>query len=357
MTTPSGNVVTDSAATWATRTWAVDDKIDDGASVAEADLDEFAGALWANGVCQALADVNSAMNGATNVPAWTLAGPLTINGQSAPSNPASNAVALYSEAGVLKWKNSGGTVYDLSSAGGGVTAFMVDVPAASPATQDDYFTGTTLNVKWTEWDIDDDTVVSVHNGYCRMIKTADASPDSWSGIYQAVPSTTFTVSAYIGVTGSLQIDGDRAGLILFEDATDNNGNILALYINADAVSVASSGDIDILINEFSSYAGSSVTNFFNFNNWNQTRAYFRFRVSGGTTVYADVSSDGICWVMMEKITLTWTPSHVGWGIQQLADDATFDAEPAAICRWFRIVNATAAMHQDNIGDEMDIGRA
>ena len=73
MPTPTFSILQDSTATWATyeATWLID-KVDDGPAVPEAGVDEFVGSVWANGVDEALTQLNAACQGEDFVDAWAV---------------------------------------------------------------------------------------------------------------------------------------------------------------------------------------------------------------------------------------------------------------------------------------------
>lgn len=78
MTTFSGNICTDSAATFGAYTWVQSDKVDDGSAIAEADVDVYVGAALGNTWNAQMRLINQAFNGTQAINALDVTNDVTV---------------------------------------------------------------------------------------------------------------------------------------------------------------------------------------------------------------------------------------------------------------------------------------
>lgn len=105
-----------------------------------------------------------------------------------------------SATGILYLNTDGATAWSVIGSSGAMWSPLVEQNPANPIT--DYFPGSTLNAKWTEFDNDANTTVSVSaTRRLQLLQTTHAG-NSVAGIFQPVGAATrYAITTKIGISG------------------------------------------------------------------------------------------------------------------------------------------------------------
>lgn len=203
------------------------------------------------------------------------------------------------EFGVASGGGSGAYIYD---------RYDPDAPPASPNSLDDEFNdGDPTGTVWKEFDPPGILTFSEANSFLNLQRSSYGI--GVVGLYRDLPTgtTQYTLVTKIGVVGQRKSDVN-AGIALFENAEDVNGDIRTFGIRYQNTAAASLGSVEVVHwNAYNSYNSSP----FNPDHLTApTEAYFRIRRNGSMYFY-DYSKDGLGWEMLFTGTLAFDPKHVG----------------------------------------------
>jgi hypothetical protein len=198
----------------------------------------------------------------------------------------------------------------------------VDAPPASPHADDDEFDDASLDGAWTEWDPGSRVTVSEGDRHLKLALAASAG-NSWGGIVKARPVGDFSVYTRLWLTWKKTVQS--AYLALLQDAIANpsTSDFIGVGIWYDA------NNVYHLVTSNTAYNGSptQVTNIQFATTTFLFQTYLRLRVVS-TTVYYDLSRDGLTWWNLYSAAIGFTPLEVGLiaNIQDasITGDAYFD---------------------------------
>ena len=107
------------------------------------------------------------------------------------------------------------------AAGGGVNPVWLGTVKQDPLeTESDYFDDSSVDGKWTEWDVDADTTLSEDAQGLAISHTSGAG--GYSGLVQAAPTDdTFAVTARVRMSRAKMANFVALGLIMGEDIITN----------------------------------------------------------------------------------------------------------------------------------------
>lgn len=211
------------------------------------------------------------------------------------------------------------------SGGGGGGGFPVNYnkwdPDAAPSSagaDDDEFAdaaGAGVPSGWTEVDHGTVQTVSEESYGLKLIQSTHAG-DSVSGIYKAIPVGDFTIVTKVMLSGLAEANFVVAGLGLFQDATSSTGDIVTHTLHQDATATAINVETWTAYNTFGSSVQQAV--------WSvdagPTHVYLRIRRTG-TTYAFDFSTDGTAYQRLHSGTLSFTPTHYGPIVNNVASGA------------------------------------
>jgi len=231
------------------------------------------------------------------------------------------------------------TVADGVGVGGGgtaITMFSVDVPPLVAETEDDEFTTSTLDPKWTEWDVPSNMTVGFDGQRLTLTQTTGGGVTQFAGIFQPVPSSEFT--AYIKVASNV----DRAvgagtwhlGLVVGDDLTGNpaTSTFASLSLNQGG---------NVRLQQYTDYNGPFLANMGLDGVVNSTATYLRVRLNG-TTISTDWSSDGQTWNMItDAEALPFTPGEIGIHL----DNSDSGQDLTSVVEFFRVVDGVSSFDQ------------
>lgn len=169
----------------------------------------------------------------------------------------------------------------------------------------------------TEIDFGTNTTVAENEEGLVVTQTTHAG-DSVAGAYRSLPSGDFTIWTKVALSGAGVATTAIAGLALFQDATNSNGDIVTLNLRTNAtpatlVDVLYYTSYNVLNNVFDSREiGVDI--------W-PTHLYLRIRRTGTTCAF-DFSSDGIHWQRFTTMTPSFTPLHFGVIVDNLGTGST-----------------------------------
>lgn len=211
------------------------------------------------------------------------------------------------------------------SGGGGGGGFPVNYdkwdPDAAPSSagaDDDEFAdaaGAGVPSGWTEVDHGTHQTVSEEEYGLKLIQATHAG-DSVSGIYKAIPAGDFTIVTKVSLSGLSEANFVVAGLGLFQDATSSTGDIATHTLHQDATATAINVETWTAYNAF----GSSLQQVVWSVDGGPTHVYLRIRRTG-TTYAFDFSTDGVAYQRLHSGTLSFTPTHYGPVINNVASGA------------------------------------
>jgi hypothetical protein len=180
-----------------------------------------------------------------------------------------------------------------STTASGNTMWSATVPQDPLETETDYFTDSTLDPKWTEWDPQAALTVEEDADGLKLTRVADAS--EFNGLVQDLPAgTRFAVTAEI----ALDAEGGKvngAGIIVGEDLV-TNPTTDAFWIN---YVVFDTGGSEWVVNRarYSNYAGANTFGLADPAGIHTSRIFLRIFVDTvAVTVMFLVSRDGERWV-------------------------------------------------------------
>jgi len=249
------------------------------------------------------------------------------------------------------------TVYSFDGAvwnavgGGAITPinfYEADAPTGlTPGAEDDDFDGPSLALKWTVWDQPANATISVTKSHVKIAKPR-VGGINWSGIYQPIPSATFTVVAKVAVQGLLTTDFDMAGLFILGNVTTlpATADLDVLCIQTDNTSAGAAGTMTLALNRYTSFNtfGSVL---FTVAGIATNSVYMRARVSGSDISW-DYSTDGVAWIFLETATLPQTPEAFGVGGNS-HNNVVGAPGPTALVDWVRVIDGTADFDQPLLG--------
>lgn len=188
------------------------------------------------------------------------------------------------------------------------------IAPASPHAKDDEFNAGSLDGKWS-W-LNQGTSTITFPKYSWIKITPQSS--TWRGIFQAVPSGSWTVTAKVSAGFGYSNDG-YAGILLW-GGTDGTGD--GFVIGKDG-----NGQIATRGEQIASYAFSANRNNNNVN-WAVNSAILRMTWNG-TQIQNWISLDGIEFNRFDAYTPSYTPTKIGIGTRSAGgQSSSFD--------WFRV---------------------
>jgi hypothetical protein len=217
-----------------------------------------------------------------------------------------------------------------------LTLFSVDAPPVSPETEDDEFTASALDAKWTVWNQPSTLTVGFDDQRLKMVQTDGGGTIQFAGIFQPVPSSEFT--AFIKIASNV----DRAvgaaswhmGLLVGDDLTSNpaTSTFAALSINSGG---------NVRLQRYTDYNGPFIANMGLDGVNPSTVTYLRVRLNG-TTISTDWSTDGQTWNMnTDSEVLPFTPGEIGIQLS----NANSGEDMTAMVEFFRVVDGVSSFDQ------------
>lgn len=205
---------------------------------------------------------------------------------------------------------------DGGSGGGGSSdgffTYMPQAPFDSPSSFDDEFDSGSLDSRWYTWDVPGTLTQSLSKSRL-ILEQPTAAGDSWNGVLQAAPSSSFTVYAQMDTT-SLEANFASTGLIIGDDLIGNPSGedfeAWAITGNTSEAVIEHTRWIDY--NSFSATRGSLT------NTYRKRAFYFRLRYTAGTNaIQSDYSHDGFGWINFASGTLSFTPETFGFAVNNV----------------------------------------
>jgi hypothetical protein len=174
------------------------------------------------------------------------------------------------------------------------------VPQEPLHTKSDYFAGSSLDPKWTEWDVDNNTVVEVTGTGLEMTQATHAG-DSRAGIVQAVPAAAqFVVTADLQQVAAVAGTASTIMLMVGDDLISSPST--AAFIGIELAWVTSGPDIDVNVASWTDY-NSSTTNHASVDDSGMNLRYFRIFCDDDANNFAFlVSIDGRAWTKIATVT-------------------------------------------------------
>ncbi len=207
----------------------------------------------------------------------------------------------------------------------GISLWNPDLPPSTPSSQDDEFSGSSLDAKWTEYDETNIQTYAQASGILTLSQPTQTGA-VLTGVYQALPGGNFTIAAKVKLNTNMPSgDGQmwQAGIILWNNAANYNSQAL---IAGPAVE-RSSGvrRIGFASTRFQDNKTITTTYWDNYGGEWQGNVYVYVRLRrSGSTYYLDSSNDGLAW-KSEQIFIPFTPNHVGLGLFNWASGQTITA--------------------------------
>ena len=183
------------------------------------------------------------------------------------------------------------------------TKWDVDAPPETAGSEDDEFDDNSVT-GWTVFDPDSTHVTETEDEVGLTIRRTSASVTNhvFSGLYKTIPGGDFTIWTKVRAT-SITENGTKAGLALWEDASNSTGDI-------DFYGVQGSVGGFIVQQNFTQYDAAVATQRM-FHDYVVMNAYLRIR-RVGTTYHFAFSQDGISWIEDPiSVSLGYTPTHFG----------------------------------------------
>lgn len=146
-----------------------------------------------------------------------------------------------------------------ASASGGVTVKGWDgLAEQSPLdSKSDYFSGTTLAAKWTEWDVDNLITVEVDD---RLKFTmVDQGAIRWQGVVQTAPAhTRYTVTAWVDASLSVEGGAGLVGVLAGEDLIANPSTDGLIFISRQSGTLTGGDDVNVYHADTYAHGGGAL---------------------------------------------------------------------------------------------------
>jgi hypothetical protein len=172
------------------------------------------------------------------------------------------------------------------------TKWDVDAPPASPSIWDDEFDNSSLDGKWTEYDEDGEQTVTEDAYGLKLIQPNSPGATNVTGIYQSVPTGSYTVTIKGGSSG-WGAGTTRWGLALWDNAPSGTADIwtsqIVQYDNGVAFQLVHYRDRHAVDGTFMDKFVAAI-----FHN----PMYLRVRWHDDATTHWDISHDGLHWTQM-----------------------------------------------------------
>jgi hypothetical protein len=213
-------------------------------------------------------------------------------------------------------------------------AFSLDVPPVSPHAKDDEFSGSALDVKWTNPATSTRTLtLTVSNGWLRFEPSEAGSASTGVrggfGIRQTAPTGSFSISAKIVNTGHVGDDG-RVGIFVATGSATAHGSIVgslrgfARIANYDGFTYSETAD-------WGAYDGTDV---YSTPEW-PSIVWLKMVWDSATSILTCYyTADGCVWTYLNARTAQVQPTAIGlaiWG-----NSANIYADHVLMCDWFRV---------------------
>jgi len=269
----------------------------------------------------------------------------------APANPGANVARVYSrdDAGTTKlyYRRSDGTEIELVPGAVPPSDFTVwdaDAHPLTPSIYDDEFDDSAFDaVLWTEFDPGGFLTLS-ENETGLIFDQATDPGDDIAGVYQAIPSGDFCITAKLSLT-ALNANYALIGLILFDDASNPAEDLYTWHL------VYRAADQKLEVIRWTNYTTPGALLDGITDVALATDLYLRIRRIS-TTYYFDWSTDGIGWRQEYSDTLVFTPDDFGIFVNNVGQGITI----RGIASFFRYTNS-GAFNQILQGDRVDMWRA
>ena len=248
----------------------------------------------------------------------------------APSAPASGFARIYAKSdGRIYSKDDAGTEYgpfDAAGGGGSFSGFPIDTPPGTAHAKDDEFTGSSLDVKWTNPTTSAVAAcpVTVANGVLRL--DTPASGIRVAGIRQAAPTGSFTVSASVMYTDTYTFD-IRLGV--FVGVAGGKGHVCGPFpqdLQSGFIGVTTISNTLA----WSSYDGTLTVH----NPGDSRQGRYRIRWISGTSTLGFDWWNGVAWHQIGTRTGMTQPDQIGLCIYGNGNIGA--ATPKMYVDWFRV---------------------
>ena len=124
-------------------------------------------------------------------------------------------------------------------------------------TETDYFEGTTLDPKWTQWDVGADQSVTVSDGAAHLTQSSSAD-NNYSGIIQVLPGDNeFCITAKIRMSGRYGANISAAGLVVGEDLINNpaTASFFANHVKISSTGIFWDGQV---YTDYTTFSGVTI---------------------------------------------------------------------------------------------------
>ena len=196
-------------------------------------------------------------------------------------------VSITGSVAFVTWTGSSGGVGTVL-----YTKWDVDAPPASPSIWDDEFDNSSLDAKWAEYDEDGEQTVTEDAYGLKLIQPNSPGATNVTGIYQSVPTGTYTVTVKGGSSG-WGAGTTRWGLALWDNAPSGTADIwtsqIVQYDNGVAFQLVHYKDRHAVDGTFMDKFVAAI-----FHN----PMYLRVRWHDAATTHWDISHDGLHWTQM-----------------------------------------------------------
>jgi hypothetical protein len=217
----------------------------------------------------------------------------------------------------------------VTGSGSTVTVWIPDAPPLIASAYDDEFSGTTLDAKWSTWDVAGLLSKTVKGGRLGLTSSGDSTV-RWAGIYQVTPpASEYAFAAKVSISCATN---EIVVAAPFVSESLSGAPTTADILSAEVFS-STAGAVGWISRRWSAYNGTASGASNTMSNKRIHSVYIMGRVTG-TTVSYDYSEDGISWyVLQPNFAFTSVPVHFGLGVMVQTNTVTrtvyFD--------WFRVL--------------------
>lgn len=193
-------------------------------------------------------------------------------------------------------------------ASSGTPGYFADALPTTPHANDDEFNDSTLGAAWTEYDPSNVVTVSEDtHGLLISGARVGSGSDFLGGVTRTIPSGDWSITTKVAIDVAL-VGVVQFGMALFENNLQTS-DITHFQIGTNTV--ATDTITRIAVNNFNannSFVSTSISRL-----WGPSHAYMRIRRTTAT-YHMDVSSDGRSWIRMFSNTLSYTPTLIGFAM-------------------------------------------
>lgn len=224
-----------------------------------------------------------------------------------------------------------------------VKVFDLRAPVPGEATGSDNFEDAAVSgAKWSQYNHGGNLTVTYQTtrGQVRVAGTGNGA-DRGVGLYQAIPSATFTFVALIGMDISVLGNFNSAGIGFFENAADGTKKVISMRMDYPSLATR-----QLLTQTWNNYQAGGAANRVLETVDTQAAYLLRGRQSAAS-LWFDVGFPSVAnnWLPFDTLTLAalgYTPAHFGI----LVDSALNGSQCTAVCPRVWVFDGVAATWND-----------